>query len=128
MKTPVIIWHYHYLQSCKEVAVTDTIDLTPDTMNRWQIRGYLRVKTKALPEYKTFGKSIAVPVAWINQKGCRGASVPSLIDNFACKFPYIYDANSGYGESFLFGATPNELMIKVQAAFEKTHRCFLNCL
>jgi len=123
---PVIIWRYHYLQACKEVTINDEIDLTPDNIGRWQIRGYLRVKTKVMPEYKNFGKSILVPFAYINQKGCASASVPSTVDKFCCNFPYIYDANLGYGNCNIFGNTPNEVMIKVQQAFEKTHRCFLN--
>jgi hypothetical protein len=123
---PIIIWRYHYLQACKEVTVNDKIDLTPDEVGRWQIRGFLRVKTKAMPEYKWAGKSVLVPFAWINQKGCTGASVPSTVDKFCCHFPYIYDANLGYGSCNIFGNTPNEVMAKVQKEFEKTHRCFLN--
>lgn len=124
---PIIIWHYHYLQSCKEVAINDKIDLTPDKFGRWQIRGFLRVKTKVIPGYKLAGKSILVPFAWIDQKGCAGASVPSTVDKFCCNFPYICDSNLGYGSHNIFGNTPNEIMTKVQKEFEKTYQCFLNC-
>lgn len=124
--SPKIIWRYHYLQECREVTINEEIDTTPDKQGRWQIRGFIRIRTTALPAYKWIGKSVEVPVACINQKGCGGAVVPSVVNDFCCKFPYIYDANLGYGEAFLYGDTPNEVMVKVQEEFEKTHRCFLN--
>jgi hypothetical protein len=123
-KLPTIIWRYHYLQACKEVTINDEIDLTPDNNGRWQIRGFINVNTKAMPEYKWAGKKIHVPVAYINQKGCAGASVPSLVNNFCCNFTYIYDANTGYSDFNIFGDTPNEVMEKVQKAFEKTFIIF----
>ncbi len=123
---PAIQWRYHYLQNCKEVTVIDEIDLTPDHMNRWQIRGYFMVDTKAMPEYKVFGEQVSVPCCWITQKGCLNSPVPSVDDNFACKFSHVYDINIGFGESYFYGKTPNELMMKIQEAFAKTYKIFMN--
>lgn len=126
MVYPKIIWKYRYLEECREVTSEDIINITPDEHNRWMIIGYATMKTKALPEYKTFGKKIHIPIVTIQQKGCSGAVVPSIVDNFCSHFPNIKDANIGFSDSYFYGKTPNEVMIVVQEAFERTYNCFLN--
>lgn len=123
---PKLSWKYRYLEECREVSQEDIINTTPDEHNRWMIIGYISMKTKAMPEYKTFGKKINIPIVVIQQKGCAGSVVPSTIDNFCAHFSNIKDANIGLSESYFYGKTPNEVMVKVQEAFERTYNCFIN--
>jgi hypothetical protein len=126
MTPPKIIWRYHYLEKCNIVTPDDIINIKPDEHNRWVIKGYVKMKTKAMPDYEMFGKKILIPMVVIQQKGCAGSTVPSIVDNFCAHFPYIRDANIGFNESYIYGKTPNEVMIKVQESFECTYNCFLN--
>lgn len=124
LKQPKIIWRYHYVQACKQVTIADAINTTPDDSGRWQIRGFIKVNTAVLPEYKWAGKYVSIPIAWIMQKDCKNQS--DLLCRFKCEFTSIYDANLGYGRTYFYGSTPNEVMIKIQEAFNKTYNCFLN--
>jgi hypothetical protein len=126
MNCPKLIWRYRYLEKCNMVTPDDIINLTPDDHNRWMIIGYVMVKTKAIPDYKNFGKQIPISMVSIHQKGCAGGTVPSLIDDFCAHFPNIKDANIGFSDSYFYGKSPNEVMLKVQEAFELTYKCFLN--
>jgi len=123
---PKIVWKYRYLEKGDKVTPDDIINTTPDEHNRWMIVGYVVMKTKAMPEYKPFGKIIYIPMVAIHQKGCAGAVVPSIVDKFSCKIPHITDANIGFSEGYIYGSTPNEVMEEAQRCFEQTYKCFVN--
>jgi hypothetical protein len=122
---PKLIWKYRYINGGNIVTPYEFINRIPDKHNRWMIVGYATMKTKAMPYYKIFGKAIHIPMVTIQQKGCI-VTISSSIDNFCGHFSNIKDANIGYSDSYFYGETPNEVMLKIQEAFEQTYKCFLN--
>ena len=122
MKTPTIFWRYQYVNDCDNVLPTDNINVTPDYINRWQIIGYIKVKVG------DFDIEQLSPIAYIKKKGCQGSEVPSLIHDYCCSFPSFYDLNSGFGVVNYFGLTPNEVMLKVELAFNKTFKIWDNSI
>ena len=115
MNTPIIRWNYQYIESGREIIFSEeAINIIPDEHDRWAIQGSLVVKTSAMPEYKWAGETVSVPICWIgyirdNETGGK-MEIKVTGDKFRCAFPNIRDANIGYGESYLYGKTPREVM------------------
>ena len=127
---PIIHWRYRCIEGGREVGVDEEINLSPDHLSRWQIEGCVNVQASALPlDYRPLGDHVMVPIAWVNQRGCKLGDVPSIDpdDRFASRFACFSNGLAlGFGETYLYGRTPNEVMRKIQAALEKNVFVFAN--
>lgn len=123
-----IDWEYKYVPDGQ---------LEPDEHGRWAIYVNIWVNAKeALVQYEkaaeAFGRDGYVPVtvAIIEQKGCRGATVPSTIHQFSAGIPSFRDAcNLGMAHKhYFFGNTIEEVQKQVQEEFDLIEKVFKNCL
>lgn len=107
-----------------EVTIDSDIDLTPDKFGRWQIRGFIKVSTKAMPEFKQFGKSMLMPVAYIDKRGSEGFNnLCSTFWKFGAKVICAEDTHFGFTTEYVYGETPNDVMRKVERRFKKVFDC-----
>jgi hypothetical protein len=113
-----IHWSYQYIEGGKLIFDNDEINIKPDKHGRWAIRGFVYIKTNAMPGYVFAGEKVAVPIAWVENSD----DYNKFISNFA----HIKDANIGYGQSYFYGETPREVMNKIEESFEYTINCFKN--
>lgn len=105
-----IKWFYHYIGGCSEVTSDEVINIIPDNIGRWQLRGKIEVKTKLLGNYESFGKTILVPIATIQFDKNVG---------YHCSFQTILDANLGYIKKLIRSDSPNKTMKLVEEEFNK---------
>lgn len=91
---------------------------------------------KCFPEYQQMISDghlpavYGVPVAWINQKGCAGASVPSTIDKFCASIPSTQwnPLDLGFGMSNFFSNDIEDLKRQVEEQYIRTRNMFINCI
>ena len=116
-------WRYRYVNG----------GLEPDQHGRWALDCYINVSKDTLPEThqwlrKAFKKSKYHPirVAIMQQKGCAGASVPSLVDRFCVTIPSFEGGpNTGMSNQHnFFGNDIEELKKKVESQFNLTCNSF----
>jgi len=112
-------WKYNYVEEGQT---------TPDKWNRWALVCYIKVNSKALPEYGWHEDHMYIKVATMTQKGTENGDVSSVICKYSVKIPTFYDAgNMGLSYMYFYSNDIEELkkiteenFIKMQTIFKNT--------
>ncbi len=117
-------WKYRYVPDGQ---------LEPDKQNRWAVNGFIWADIKkSLPDFMFLIDSskegcLPVKVATIFQRGCVIGDVPSVLHQFGCVVPSLYDAcGVGLVKKYYYGNTVEEVQKQVEEALNTVALIFSN--
>jgi len=111
-------WKYNYVKEG---------ETTPDKWNRWALVCYMKVDSKALPEYNWREEHMYIRLATMTQKGTVNANVASITDKYAVQIPTFWDAgNTGLSYMYFYSNDIEELKKITEDNFIKMQTIFKN--